>query len=57
MIEHQELDIAQIEEEMTKPEVYQDHEKSLELTETVNKLKYEIEQLIEEWTALQEENS
>lgn len=57
MIEHKELEISQFEEEMTKPEVYQDHEKSLELTVTVSKIKQEVEQLMEEWTMLQEENS
>lgn len=57
MIEQKELEISQIEEEMTKPEVYQDHEKSLQLTETVSRMKQEVEQLMEEWTVLQEENS
>ncbi|MBP2079984.1 ABC-F family ATP-binding cassette domain-containing protein [Oceanobacillus polygoni] len=57
MIEQKELEISQIEEEMTKPEVYQDHEKSLQLTETVSRMKQEVEQLMEEWTVLQEKNS
>ena len=55
MIDQREVEISQLEEEMTKPEIYQDHEKSLELTEKVNAMKQEAEQLMEEWTALQEE--
>lgn len=55
MIDQREVEISQLEEEMTKPEIYQDHEKSLELTEKVNAMKQEAEQLMEEWTALQEQ--
>ncbi|MFC4025480.1 ABC-F family ATP-binding cassette domain-containing protein [Oceanobacillus longus] len=54
MIERLELEISEMEEEMTKPEVYQDHEKSLELTHKVSSTKQEAEQLMEEWTSLQE---
>ncbi|WP_067725010.1 ABC-F family ATP-binding cassette domain-containing protein [Oceanobacillus damuensis] len=54
-IDRLESEISQMEEEMTKPEVYQDHEKSLELTDKVSSTKQEVEQMMEEWTSLQEE--
>ncbi|MGJ9458536.1 ABC-F family ATP-binding cassette domain-containing protein [Oceanobacillus sp. CF4.6] len=54
MIERLELEISEMEEEMTKPEIYQDHEKSLELTQKVSSTKQEAEHLMEEWTSLQE---
>lgn len=51
--------IANLEEEleltelkMTEPEVFQDHEKSLELSNDANKLKEKIEKLMEEWADL-----
>ncbi|OZU87372.1 multidrug ABC transporter ATP-binding protein [Virgibacillus indicus] len=50
-----ELELAALEEKMTEPEVYQDHEKALELTKQSADLKQELEQLMEEWTALQED--
>ncbi|MBM7601565.1 ATP-binding cassette subfamily F protein 3 [Virgibacillus halotolerans] len=55
LIEAQELEIEKLEEKMTEPEVYQDHEKALELTNQTSEIKQQIEQLIEEWTALQED--
>lgn len=55
LIDTQELEIEKIEKEMTEPEVYQDHEKALELTNQAAEVKQHIEQLMEEWTALQEE--
>ncbi|SEQ80985.1 ATP-binding cassette, subfamily F, member 3 [Virgibacillus subterraneus] len=54
IIENLENELAAIEQKMTEPEIFQDHEKSLELTKQTSKLKQEIEQLMEEWTALQE---
>lgn len=54
-IDRLESEISGMEEEMTKPEVYQDHEKSLELTQKVSSTKQEVEQMMEEWTSLQEE--
>lgn len=53
-IEKLETELAAIEQKMTEPDVYKDHEKSLELTKQTSELKKEIDQLMEEWTALQE---
>lgn len=53
-IEEKELDIARLEEEMTKPEVFQDHEKALELTKKVDGMNQELEKLMEEWANLQD---
>ncbi|MFD1851564.1 ABC-F family ATP-binding cassette domain-containing protein [Oceanobacillus bengalensis] len=54
MIENVEIEISELEEKMTEPEVYQDHERSFELNENINTLKSQAEQLMEEWTTLQE---
>ncbi|UJL48172.1 ABC-F family ATP-binding cassette domain-containing protein [Virgibacillus sp. NKC19-16] len=54
-IEKLELEIAILEEKMTEPDIYQDHEKALELTKQTSELKQQIDPLMEEWTALQEE--
>lgn len=51
-IEHSEEKINQLETDMTKPEVFQDHEKLLELTNETDALKAKVEQLMEEWTIL-----
>ncbi|WP_077324407.1 ABC-F family ATP-binding cassette domain-containing protein [Virgibacillus siamensis] len=53
-IEQLESKLAEAEQKMTEPEVFQDHEKVLELTKHSSELKQKIEQLMEEWTALQE---
>src|SRR5699024_6901564 len=53
-IAEHETKIAILENEMAKPEVYQDHEKALEYTKEVSELKQEIEQLMEEWATLQD---
>ncbi|RIU88350.1 ribosomal protection-like ABC-F family protein [Oceanobacillus picturae] len=55
IIEQYELEIEKLEEKMTEPEVYQDHEKALALTEETSNLKQKVEGFMEEWTALQEE--
>ncbi|CDO04139.1 putative ABC transporter ATP-binding protein YheS [Oceanobacillus picturae] len=55
IIEQYELEIEKLEEKMTGPEVYQDHEKALALTEETSNLKQKVEGFMEEWTALQEE--
>ncbi|SHG14926.1 ABC-F family ATP-binding cassette domain-containing protein [Ornithinibacillus halophilus] len=55
LIEEQEEILAELEEKMTAPEVYEDHEKALEYTNKVNEVKQEIDQLMTEWTELQEE--
>jgi len=49
-----ETELVTLEEEMAEPEIYEDHKKSLELTEKVNKIKLELEQLMDEWTVLQD---
>lgn len=54
-IEALELEIAALEEKMTEPEIYQDHEMSLELMNKTSELKQELEQFMEEWTGLQDE--
>ncbi len=53
-IEELEQKLLLLEEQMADPAVYQDHEKALELTKEANGVKQEIEQQMEEWTALQE---
>ncbi|ASN07071.1 ABC-F family ATP-binding cassette domain-containing protein [Virgibacillus necropolis] len=54
LIEERENELAALELEMTKPEVFQDHEKSLALTKETSTIKQTLEQLMEEWTELQE---
>lgn len=44
--------LATLELEMTKPEIFQDHEKSLELANCAEQIEDEIAQLMETWTAL-----
>ena len=55
-IEMQEQELAALEEKMAEPKNYQDHEKALELTKQSADLKQELERLMEEWTALQEDD-
>lgn len=52
-----EKDLVRLEEEMAKPEVYNDYETSLQYLNETNKLRQEIEQLMEEWTILHEKMS
>ena len=58
-IERIENEIAQLEDQlatlelkMTKPEIFQDHEKSLKFANEAEQLELEIEQLMEAWAAL-----
>ncbi|WP_138420892.1 ABC-F family ATP-binding cassette domain-containing protein [Aquibacillus sediminis] len=53
-IEELEQVIAENEELLCQPDIYQDHEKSLELTEANEKNNQDLEQLMEEWTELQD---
>ena len=46
--------VAELEEELCLPNVFEDHEKVLEINEQMEALKNEIEQLLEEWTELAE---
>ncbi len=55
-IEQLENELASLEQKMTEPEIYQDHEKTLELAKQTGEMKQEIERLMEEWTALQEDD-
>lgn len=50
-IEELEEDLTALEEQMALPEVYQDHEKSLELSTEANHTKQMIEELMEAWEA------
>lgn len=50
-----EQEISEIEVKMTQPEIFQDHEKSYELNEEIVKLRTRVDELLEEWTLLQEE--
>ncbi|GIP64457.1 multidrug ABC transporter ATP-binding protein [Virgibacillus pantothenticus] len=54
-IEQLEGQVERLEGQMELPEVYQDHEKALELSQEVNQHKQKIDQLMEEWTILQED--
>ncbi|WP_280772285.1 ABC-F family ATP-binding cassette domain-containing protein [Salipaludibacillus daqingensis] len=52
-VEQKESVIAHIEEQLCDPEVFQDHEKSLELNEKLEQTKQTMEILMEEWEELQ----
>lgn len=54
-IEEREQELAALEEKMSQPEVYQDHEKAIAFTTAANTIKKDIEVLMEEWTGMQEE--
>lgn len=47
-----EEELAQLELEMTKPEVFNDHEKALEHSNQAEAIKHEISQLMEQWEKL-----
>ncbi|KAB8125698.1 ABC-F family ATP-binding cassette domain-containing protein [Gracilibacillus oryzae] len=53
-VEQHEEELANIEELLCDPDIYQDHEKSLELTEKSDQLKVQVEKLMEEWEELHE---
>lgn len=53
-IEGLETKLDEIEQSMTEPNNFNDHEKLLKLTTESNEIKEEIEHLMEEWTRLQE---
>jgi ATP-binding cassette subfamily F protein 3 len=54
MIERLEESIASLEEELCKPEVFQDHEKALLFNKELETNKAELDNLLEEWTELQD---
>ncbi|ECK4199194.1 ATP-binding cassette domain-containing protein [Listeria monocytogenes] len=47
--------IAELEHQLTNPEVFQDHEKTLEITQELDAVKATGEKLMEEWETLSEE--
>ncbi|EBF5160463.1 TPA: ABC-F family ATP-binding cassette domain-containing protein [Listeria monocytogenes] len=47
--------IAELEHQLTNPEVFQDHEKALEITQELDAVKATGEKLMEEWETLSEE--
>ncbi|MCA1012055.1 ABC-F family ATP-binding cassette domain-containing protein [Halobacillus halophilus] len=53
-IEKLEAKLEEIEELLCDPEVYQDHERSLELTESSSQTQQRVEKLMEEWESLHE---
>lgn len=53
-IDTAETRIAEIEEELCIPEVFEDHEKVMTLNEELDNLRKQTEQLMEEWGELQE---
>ena len=53
-IEKLEKKLNNVEAEMTKPDVYQDYEKSLELSKKADKLKQDIFRYMEKWEQLHE---
>lgn len=57
MIEQAEMNIAEWEEELCDPEVYQDHEKSMKLNENIEEAKQKIETYMEQWEELQLEEA
>lgn len=56
-IAEHETELETLEIEMTKPEIFQDHEKSLELSTKANEIKSTVEQLLEQWTHLHSNES
>ncbi|WP_152657881.1 ABC-F family ATP-binding cassette domain-containing protein [Oceanobacillus sp. CFH 90083] len=54
LIEQKEEEIAAIELDMTKPDVFDDHKKTMELTDTLSVLKEELDHLMDEWAVLEE---
>ncbi|AUJ25139.1 MULTISPECIES: ABC-F family ATP-binding cassette domain-containing protein [Virgibacillus] len=54
-IEQLENDIEQLESQMELPEIFQDHEKALELSEEVNRRKQKVNLFMEEWADLLED--
>lgn len=51
-IEQYEEKIHSLEVKMTEPDIFQDHEKLLELTNEANELKTKVEDLMDQWTEL-----
>jgi ATP-binding cassette, subfamily F, member 3 len=54
-IEELEVQIAEYEQLLCEPDVYQDHEKVLEITNKNNEAKSKLDEWVEEWTELSDE--
>lgn len=54
-IEELDTRISDLNTQLCDPEIYQDHEKSLEIQTTLTATEEELEALMEEWTSLQDE--
>ena len=54
-IEELDARISDLNTQLCDPEIYQDHEKSMEIQTTLTATEEEMEALMEEWTTLQEE--
>ncbi|RYG71640.1 ABC-F type ribosomal protection protein [Lentibacillus lipolyticus] len=54
MIEQHETELAVLEQKMAEPDIYEDHEKALQMTDETDQLREKIDTLMEEWTELQE---
>lgn len=52
MIEQLELEVAEYEEQLCDPEVFQDHEKALDINNKIEAAKEKLDELMEEWTEL-----
>ncbi|MBK2001565.1 ABC-F family ATP-binding cassette domain-containing protein [Listeria ivanovii subsp. londoniensis] len=55
LMEETDATIASLELELTKPEIFQDHEKTLEITGKLDSAKGVVENLMEEWEEISEE--
>lgn len=55
IIEELDTRISDINTQLCEPEIYQDHEKSMELQTNLTVAEEELETLMEEWTSLQDE--
>lgn len=54
-IEELDIRISDLNTQLCDPEIYQDHEKSLEIQTTLTATEEKLEALMEEWTSLQDE--
>lgn len=54
MIDEEEAKIQALEEQLLQPDIYQDHEKTLEINNTIEEAKNTIEQLLQQWEKLHE---
>lgn len=55
LIEEKETEIADVELTMTQPDVFDDHKKTMELTDKLSRLKGELDAHMNEWAVLEED--